>query len=69
MIQSKACLGKFKNRFKEGIYTDGNTIIEAWFSHEKEAINFTNSGKGHTSVYPIVWIVVLKNNFTYIGKV
>ena len=66
-------LDNFKQKFKEGIYSDGFKIIEAWWSYEKEQICLVDVDQsihlqGHSSCYPIIFFT-LTYNYKYIGKV
>ncbi len=47
---------KFRNKFREGLYSNGRKLIWAWWDYEKTVVLFADSEPAvHTSMYPIVF--------------
>lgn len=60
---------KFKADFKEGIYSNGIHMIEAWWDYEKTSVLFNDEQGSHSGMYPIVFYTIVLNNYDFIGEV
>lgn len=58
----------FEKDFKEGIYCNGEKIIECWWSYENKSICLNDRDGLHTSVYPIVFHSFF-TDYKFIGEV
>lgn len=60
-------LARFRLKFKEGLYTDGFKLIEAWWDYDKNSVQIADDyGCGHSSVYPICF-EMLCGHWEFVG--